>query len=850
MRWRAAVTLLLMVGLAPCRSAAPAASYARPGRARPFVAAVPRDAGWLAWSPDGRRVATAYGESVVIWDAATGQPQATIRTCDDLTRSLAFSPDGRRLATGGMEAVSVWDTGDGHRIRRLPDADALVSWSPDGRFLVTNFRRGEGDPALWDTGSWKRVLDLSERRVWVWAMEWCPGRPLVALAQELDEYPSLPETVIWDVQRRKRLVRLSNTGEEVAWRPDGRLLATPSDKDMTRIWEPDTGRLVRTLPPPPSGKPPSGQSSWPNGPTLAWSPDGLRLARLFKTRGVVLWDSTAGWSSRQLAEAQELQEEGEVAWSRTGRYLGFGGWGRAFIWDSVTARRTAELPDTTASLAWSPTEELLATTGDGIPLRLWTPDGRTARLFRPRVDRLSHVTWSPDGTRLVSDVGARDRSVAFWDLNGARALIPEDAGRRRETECVWAPGGRALAAVSQRPRDYARPSPAGIRLWQPLGLPSGVNLLGAVEPVAWSRDGELLASAATPTGVKVWDRMGNVIADLPHARPPIAWNPSGKVLATARTHGVGFWSRTEGTESVQALPEGISVRRLAWSPEGSRLAIGGQGGELRLWSAGEIIAESGPRHRSPVETIWWSRTGSLVATTAADEPTVRSSWDTSDPRVLVWDGHTGALRRVLLGDDLAKRRVAPSPDRRILATASSQIVSDLIPYQRYWRAERGAVHLWNPETGALTATLAGHQGPAIQVAWSPDGRSLLTAGRDHTLIVWRTAAGRLRVRLPSPAAAIGDVAWSPDGRRFAASSEGAVRVWRADGKELATLYSVNEGQDWLIVTPEGHYAASANGAEALQFRAGRRLWPAERFRDRYERPDLVRKVLAGEGLGR
>jgi hypothetical protein len=74
-----------------------------------------------------------------------------------------------------------------------------------------------------------------------------------------------------------------------------------------------------------------------------------------------------------------------------------------------------------------------------------------------------------------------------------------------------------------------------------------------------------------------------------------------------------------------------------------------------------------------------------------------------------------------------------------------------------------------------------------------------------------------------------------------------VRFWDvANGKELATLFSLDAGRDWLITTPEGYYNGSPNGARMIRWRVGDRLFPAEQYEAQFKRPDLVARALRGE----
>jgi WD40 repeat protein len=160
----------------------------------------------------------------------------------------------------------------------------------------------------------------------------------------------------------------------------------------------------------------------------------------------------------------------------------------------------------------------------------------------------------------------------------------------------------------------------------------------------------------------------------------------------------------------------------------------------------------------------------------------------------------------------------------------------------------GLIKLWDTDTGQLSAILTGPTPGTSPLAWSPDGKTLACAYQNHAVVLWDPAARKRRAVLRGHMSPITALGWSPDGRMLATGSEdGSLRVWDGvTGKERAAFYSLDEGKEWLVTTPEGYFAASAHGADLIQWRWSGRLWPAARFRRRFEWPDLVRRAIAGD----
>ncbi|HXM57336.1 MAG TPA: WD40 repeat domain-containing protein [Candidatus Dormibacteraeota bacterium] len=605
---------------------------------------------------------------------------------------------------------------------------------------------------------------------------------------------------------------------EVAWSPDGRLLATSSSDGTARVWDAASGRERLRL-----------QGHDDGVLSVAWSPDGGRLATCGRDRTVRVWDARAG---AQLAELAQAARPRAVAWSPRGRELVAAlENGAACVWDVDEPRARLQLgghDDWVRSAAWSPDGSLIATASRDRTVRLWDArSGREVNTFGGHRDSVQRVAWSPDGRHLAT--ASSDRTACVWRVAPRPANRWDDFGLDRPLmvltghedtvrSVAWSPdGARLLTASDDRTARLWDPvrgvclavlrghdssvrmaawSPAGPtvatisedrigRIWdvddraEPLVLRGH---LSTVQAVAWSPEGRRLATASRDATTRVWDaRDGRELALLEGHEGTVravAWSPEGRRLATgSRDRTVRVWDAERRRELAVLRGHDDAVRGVAWSPEGRRLATVSEDRTLRLWDAesgaGLLLLRG---HRDQVRALAWSPEGRRIATVSRDR-TGR-----------LWDLASGAAVAELRGHAGTIRFVDWSPEGRRLATA----------------ADDGTIRIWDADDGSAIAVLRGHEHWVRGVAWSPDGRCLVTGSADRTVRMWDVERGSELAILGLHAEMVEAVAWSPDGHRVAsASRDGTVRIW-------TTACSL----PWLL--------------ERARSRTARRLTPAER----------------------
>jgi parallel beta-helix repeat protein len=189
----------------------------------------------VAFSPDGKILASGSYKEIKLWDVATGKELRTLRGHTDRAFSVAFSPDGKILASGSEDkTIKLWDVATGTEIRTLQGHTYWVysvAFSPDGKILAS----GSYDETikLWDVATGRELRTLSGHTSSVESVAFSPDGKILASG-------SYDETIkLWDVATGKEIRTLSgHTGHvlSVAFSPDGKVLASGSDDKTIKLW--------------------------------------------------------------------------------------------------------------------------------------------------------------------------------------------------------------------------------------------------------------------------------------------------------------------------------------------------------------------------------------------------------------------------------------------------------------------------------------------------------------------------------------------------------------------------------------------------------------------------------------
>ena len=591
--------------------------------------------------------------------------------------------------------------------------------------------------------------------------ELAAGRPLQAAAYLVEAYRRRPTSRVLGAlatQAVRPLARLSRSyvGHAhdipyVSFSADGARFVTASTDGTSRIWQTQSGALLATL---------SAGDKLVDAATF--SPDGERVVaagdrvRMFTAAGALLWSA-------------DVPHVWRVWYAPDGRRVLAGTQiGRLVVFDAATGALIADTKE--------------------------------------HQDRLHTLAFTPDGARFA--VAGWDRVVTIWDAATVKVIHRLADHEHEVTSVAWSADGQWLASADMEGEIQLRRGDTGERL-RFIRLPPSAH-----SPQLWfDRDGQTMIVTAQDGSVRRIHLASGFVLDEFDSRAfgklmASALSYDGHTLATTGVAGrITLWDLGVGTV-VRVLAHPVEERAVIsfseLSRDKQRLVTASDDGVVRLWDAatGQVLHQlavpdaervavdldgrralvaTHTRDKPPV--LVDATTGAQIATIAGITRLVSGVASSRDGRAFALALYDGSVRVIDAATGAETARIAVDPGRLSAVTFDPE-------GNPVAAGESGKVWMLDRATGTVKRWFSAHTTWIQDIAYSPDGKRLVTAGRqDHTVKVWDAATGTLQLTLSGHKNNVMRASFSPDGTWIATTGvDNTAMVWDATTGELAWTF--------------------------------------------------------------
>lgn len=666
-------------------------------RVEPLVHAAPLSA--ASFSSDGKWVITLAGNTVQVWDAATGERVGKAITGRYPIRHAEFSPDGKWVVTASEDgSARVWESATGNPIGKpLSHGREVVNYaafSPDSKWVVTASQ--DKTAVVWDVASGDKVAGPIQHGNRVEMAVFSPDGKVVATASE-------NAARFWDAAKGTPVGEpMSHAGGvfTLAFSVDGSRLATGSGDKTARVWEVPGGKAI------------AGPFSHDDQVLYVdFSPDSKYVLTASRDRTARVWEAASG-STQVGKPLQHGLPVNSIMASPNAKWLVTASDdGTARVWELATGKTILE------PIKLNGAVKTAQFSRDGSRVVVASAD-KTAQIWtvvsgKPVVEPFRHdhfVNWagfSPDGKRVVT--ASDDRTARVWDVATGKPVTDLLRHDNRVLYASFSPDGKRVVTGSEDRKT---------RVWD---ITTGKVVVGPMDHDSWvtmatfSPDGRYILTASQDRTARVWDAAtGKPAHDKPLSHASYVssayFSADGKWILTASIDKTAkVWETATGKPLHEGFKHQGEIRHAEFSRDGKWVATASEDRTARVWetTTGKPVTEP-LRHEGPVNWVCFDPEGKFLVTASQDK-TAR-----------VWRPDTGQPAAEPLKHEAEVKSAVFSPNGQLLVTCSREKFA----------------RVWESSSWKLVSEPLQHDGLIRAANFSANGSYLVTASDDKTVRVW------------------------------------------------------------------------------------------------------------------
>ena len=815
----------------------------------------------VAFAPDGQTFASAGSDnSVKIWDVPLAKAIREL-ACNDAVTAITTTVDGKSIAAGGKDGVIIiWNTPDAKESFRLTGhvgAVTALAYSANGQLLASTGI--DQTLRFWNPANGQVVAVLGAHPSAVTGLALSPNGNAA--------YTSGADGTLktWQLPpvASRPLAGHNDIVQALALSADGTLAVTGCADKNVRVFQFDNGQIARTLTAPEAvksvalagaGKTALVAAGTAGGQLVVWGADAKPVFQ-----GPAHAKEVTGLSAQPNGNGLlSVGGDGVVKFwpvpiaAKTAKQVAADVRAAMFVGDAQVALASAKdktiklvdlnsgkdvksiatLPEAAAALALSKDNQQIAA-GFGKQIKVWNiADGKEVQtLNHPAA--VTTLSFSPDRTRLIT--GTTDNLARVWDLTTGKELQAFSHGA----------AVTGVAFHPTKPANVISTSADKTAAVHTLTIQRTIVVSPtAINSIALTPNGQSILTGCEDKSVKMWNLAnGNAertFAGATAAVLAVAVSRNNNLVAVASADKlIRLYNMADGA-LIGSFPAPGVVRTLSFHPNGLALLSGGDDKTITAWN---IAFQPGnpppPEFGKPIQTFGVAG-NVLAATYSNDGNTLLSASD--DKAARVWktaaEGPTKNFQHPNFVD-----AVAFNKDGSQLATGCHDGILRIFDVVKAAPLKQINAHN-QPQPSAIYA-----------VAWSPDFKQIATGSFDKSIKIWDAAAGTLVKEIKgldektSPKGhheGVFSVAFSPDGKQIiSGSSDRTIKVWNvADGAMLREFVNPNlpsmppqAHPGWIYhlrFTPDGSKVVSVGGAPrnkgyiaVWNFADGKMLYGAE-----------------------